>query len=143
MGAQNSFCRQLRPELLRLGEHIILHQPFRLVRVAGDQQRFAELVVLWPSSSSTELLVLQYAYRISTVPCFVAFVATDDYSPGWEVNTSCECWGGCQVLDPAFPKSVLNNSPMNSRQTCTMKTSASCDLNGEGLAEPSLLSSGQ
>src|SRR5437763_17200625 len=102
MGAQNSFCRQLRPELLRLGENIILHQPFRFVRVAGDQQRFAEIVVLWPSGSSAELFVLQYAYLLSAVPCFVAFVATDDHGAGWQVNTSGECWGGGQDLDAPF-----------------------------------------
>src|SRR5713101_6355964 len=113
--AQNSFCCQLGPELLGLGEDIVLHQPFRFVRVTRNQQRFTKLVVLRPSRSSTELLVLQHTYWISPVSCFVTLIATDDHSPSCEVNTISERWGGCYDLYPPFPQSVLNNSSMSSR----------------------------
>ena len=45
-----------------------------------------------------------------------------------------KCRGRCQDLDSTFPKGVLHYASMDSCQSSVVKTSASCDLHGEGLA---------
>src|SRR3990170_6784545 len=58
MTPQNTLHRQLRPDALRLRQHITFHQIITFILSISDKNRLTKLIISWPTRTTTHLLVL-------------------------------------------------------------------------------------
>src|SRR6266849_95029 len=122
VGSQDLLNSEFRPEFLRLGYDIVLHEPVSLVLVSSNQDRLTVLVVLWTTGSSAELFVLENANRGSSASGFETRVAAYDDCSGRKVY-ACRERGGCgENLDPSVSEGGLYYSTMGSCESRVVKS---------------------
>src|SRR6267143_2982456 len=86
VGSQDLLNSEFRPEFLGLGDDVVLHEPVSLILVSSNQDRLTILVVLWTTSASAELFVLEDADRVASVSGFETLVAAYDDCSGRKVH---------------------------------------------------------